>query len=360
MDGRLMEDSVIRHVRAAWRLATLLMVIAVAACDNVEWGGLDFAVVQPPPTAAPVDEEIEAVDRLPDRPILYHVTRRPDGGVIVPVGEVTDDGLEPLRVGTDPDATGARFIAAFLRQGAEFTLFRHGRRAGTLIVDSAAVPTGDVCRRLPRAYGTMELAGAAGDATEFLAMARPQAPQGAVMPGRTLQPERRMEVVGNILAERALRARSAQLPNWAVARRQLQPFPVAGTQDLGFTATYLVGDQLQVGGGETGYSLFVVYTPQATTYDTVYVRYTSYPDQGKAAPRVIDFLDWNRSGQPELLLEVFGSRTSWFEAVGRLDDRWQLLFRDECEVQGRVIPTAAPAGDGDQAVGGTPAGAAQP
>jgi hypothetical protein len=212
-------------------------------------------------------------------------------------------------------------------------------------VDSAYVPTGEVCRRLPWARGSLELAGAAGEATEFRAMARTQAPPGTVMPGRTLQPERRMEVVGNILAERALRARRAQLPAWATARRQLQPFPITGTQDLGFTATFLVADQLQVGGDDNGYSLFILYTPQAPTgYDTAYVSFTSYPVDGKAAPRVIDFLDWNRSGQVDLLLEVFGTRTSWFEAVGRVNDQWRRTFRDQCDVPGPVIPTgSAPA-----------------
>jgi hypothetical protein len=348
-----------RRAAAALRLPILFMVIGLGGCDNVEWGGVDMSVVRPPPTAGPLDEATVDVDRLPDRAILYHVTRGPERVVMVPVGEVGDDGLEPIQVGDDPNTFGARFISAFMRQGSEFTLFRNGRRAGTVIVDSAYVPAGDVCRRLPRATGTVELAGAAGDATEFLAMARTQAPPGTVMPGRTLQPERRMEVVGNIMAERALRARRAQLPNWAIARRQLQPFPIAGAQDLGFTATYLVGDQLEVGGDDNGYSLFVVYTPQPPTgYDTAYVSFTNYPVDGKAAPRVIDFLDWNRNGHTDLLLEVFGTRGSWFESVGRAGEQWRRTFRDPCTVPGRVIPTA---GDIEPAANGAlPPGATDP
>jgi hypothetical protein len=337
-----MGNPLTRRATAALRLPILLMVIGMAGCDNVEWGGLDVTVIRPPPTAPPVDEEVQAVDRLPDRPILYYVNRTTDRVTVVPVGEIDDERVEPIHMGDDPEAYGARFIAAFLRQGSELTLFRHGRRAGTVIIDSAYVPTADVCRRLPRGVGTVELAGTAGDATEFLAMARTQAPPGTVMPGRTLQPERRMEVVGNILAERALRARRAQLPNWAVARRQLQPFPVAGTQDLGFTATFLVGDQLQTGGDDNGYSLFILYTPQAPTgYDTAYVNYTSYPVDGKAAPRVIDFLDWSRNGHVDLLLEVFGTRSSWFEAVGRVGNEWRRTFRDQCDVPGSVVPRPA-------------------
>jgi hypothetical protein len=354
-------SSLTRRAAAALRLPILLMVIALGGCDNVEWGGLDVSVVRPPPTAGPVDEQqVADVARLPDRPILYHVTRGAEGVVVVPVGEVAEDRVEPIHVGPDAQGFGARFIAAFLRQGSELTLFRNGRRAGTVIVDSAFVPTGNVCRNLPWATGTVELAGAAGDATEFLAMARTQAPPGSVMPGRTFQPERRMEVVGNILAERALRARRAQLPNWAVARRQLQPIPVAATQDLGFTATFLVGDQFEVGGDDNGYSLFIVYTPQAPTgYDTAFVNFTSYPVDGKAAPRVIDFLDWNRSGHADLLVEVFGTRSSWFEAVGRVDDRWRRTFRDQCTMPGRVLPVpgaTAPVEPVGARMGGDPGG----
>jgi hypothetical protein len=349
-----MTDSpLIRRAAAARRLPILLMVIGISACDNVEWGGADLSVVRPPPTAGPVDEDIEAADRLPEGPILYHVTRQGDRAVITPVGEVSDNRLETIPAGEDADAFGTRFIAAYLRQGAELTLFRNGRRAGTVIVDSAYVPTGNVCRRLPRGLGVMELAGAAGDATEFLAMARTQAPPGTVLPGRTLDPDRRMDVVGNIMAERTLRARRAQLPNWAIARRQLQPFPVAGAQDLGFTATYLVGDQLQIGGDDNGYSLFIVYTPQPPAgYDTAFVNYTSYPVDGKAAPRLIDFLDWDRSGQVNLLLEVFGTRSSWFEAVERVGDQWRRTFREQCDVPGSVLPggdEAAPAPAGGPA-----------
>jgi hypothetical protein len=357
-----MDHSRTRGARLARRLPILLtMVIGLGACDNVEWGGLDMSVVRPPPTAGPVDDEIEAIERLPDRPILYHVTRQGDRATVVPVGEVDDGSMEPIRTGDDAEAFGGRFIAAFMREGSELTLFRNGRRAGTMIVDSAYVPTGNVCRPLPRAVGRVELAAGAGDQVEFLAMARTQAPPGTVMPGRTLDPTRRMDVVGNIMAERALRARGAQLPHWATARRQLQPFPVEGTQDLGFTATYLVGDQLQIGGDDQGYSLFALYTPQPPAgYDTAFVSFRSYPAEGKAAPRVIDFLDWSRDGQVELLLEVYGTRSSWFEAVGRVGDRWQRIFRDQCHQPGPVIPINDASADGTGTPDGQPTGAARP
>ena len=213
-----------------------------------------------------------------------------------------------------------------------------------MIVDSAWVATGDACARVPRATGTFELGGGAGQATEFIAMARTQAPDGRGMPGDP-EVDRRMQVLGPILAERALRARSAQLPAWSTALRQIFPFPVSESRDLAFTSTFLVDDELAVGNDTTGYSLFVVYTPQAQSgYDTAYVAFTDYPTAGKAAPRVIDFLDWNRDGAPELLLDVYGTERRWFEAVGRVGDRWQRIL------DGRCRPAAARAVAADTGV----------
>lgn len=331
-----------RPASRAWRLAVLLMVIGLGGCDNVEWGGIDLAIQSPPPRTGPVTADVDVGERLPAGPLLYYVHRDTIGATVIPVGEIVDERLEPILPGDDPVAFGDRLISAYLRQDAELTLFRRGRRVGTLIVDSAAVPTGPACHRLPRATGAIELNSAADTATEFLAMARTQAPDGRMLPGGSLEPERRMQVVGNILAERVLRARGAQLPNWSRARRQLQPFPVSETRDLGFTATFLVDDELRVGNDDQGYSLFVVYTPQVQTgYDTTYVDYVSYTASGKAAPRVIDFLDWDRDGSVELLLEVFGTRNSWFEAVGPVEGEWQRVFRHRCDERSTDVPDPA-------------------
>ncbi|MFW5950748.1 MAG: hypothetical protein ACOCVZ_01390 [Gemmatimonadota bacterium] len=306
------------------------MVTAVAACDNVDWGGLDLAVVPPPPKTGPTSD-VEPGDRLPAGPILYHVLRDTAEITAIPVAEIVDDELHPIAAGDDPAAFGQRFITTFFRQNAELTLFHNGRRAGSLTVDSAWVPTGPVCRPVPRATGSVQLTDDAGEVTEFLAMARTQAPEGRMIPAGELEVEGRMQTVGNILAERALRARDAQLPNWSRARRQIQPFPVVEARDAGFTATFLADDELAVGNDDEGYSLFIVYTPQAQVgYDTAYVDFVSYTAEGKAAPRTIDFLDWDRDGRAELLLEVFGTRNSWYAAVGSDGDEWRQIFEARC------------------------------
>jgi hypothetical protein len=305
------------------------MVIAVGGCDNVDWGGIKIAVVPPP--ARTDDAAGAAPERdLPAGPILFYVHQDSSGPTVIPVGHVTDGGLAPITPGDDPAAFAARFTDAFLAPGTELALFRRAQRVGTLTVQGATVPEEPVCRPLPRATGSMELATNAGGVTEFLAMDTGAAPESQSFDD--LQPARGMQVVGDMLAGRMLQERETAVPSVAAARRQLQPFPLAGSADPGFTATYLVDDSLGVGGDDDGAALFVVFTPRGQSgYQPAFVGFTDY-SSGKAAPRVIDFLDWNRDGQVELLLEVFGAHTSWFRAVGRDDDdAWRGIFEDRCD-----------------------------
>ncbi len=312
----------------ARRLAVLLMVIAVGGCDNVEWGGVDLSIV-PPPDREQEDRSAEIERALPAGPVLFYVRRDSVGATIIPVGNVAGDGLSPVTPGDDPAGFAARFTETLLAPGTQLTLFHRGQRMGTVAVDSAALPTGPVCRPLPRATGTLALADNASDVNEFLALAPADAPEGRLAGAAE---ERRMAVVADMLAGDMLRARNAPVPSTAAARRQLQPFPLTDSPDPAFAATYLVEDSLGLGGDDTGASLFVVFTPQGQTgYDTAFVAFSRYAEGGKAAPRVIDFLDWDRDQSFELLLEVFGTNVSWFRAVGLAQERWQEIFEDRCD-----------------------------
>jgi hypothetical protein len=331
---------VIRNARAV-----VLIVILLAGCDNVSWGGADVAVVPPPPraTALPEGTEDAGVEPLPDSPILYYVARTRTGAFMTPVGQITGDSLAPIRSVGDAATYGSRFIAEFMREGAEFTLFSGGRRAGTFIVQNAALPEAPACPLLPTANGQLELSSGTA-ATEFLALARADAPTVQPRAARVEVPSR-IRIVAPILAERMIRARRATLPgNWQRAMEQLTAFPVANQPNPAFTATFLVGDTLGPGMDNEGYSLFFIGVPTAsqTGYDTAYVNFRSYPETGKAAPRVIDYLDWNRDDAAEILLQVYGVRDTWFEAVGRTaDGGWRRIYRDRCDEGGRVL--AAPA-----------------
>lgn len=328
-----------------------LIVVGTTACDNVEWGGVEVGVVPPAPSAGAVLEQEEAQDMgpLPSGPVLYYVRADSSGGVITPVAEVGTDSLLPLGAGANPELFGSRFISEHMRRGAEFTLFRRGSRMGTLVIDSATVPQTAACRPLPRGRGSLELAGPLSGETEFLAMADQAAPDTRPPPF-ALEPTSGMRRVSPILAERALRARGAQLPaNWQAAMVQVQPFPVSSSGEAAVASTFLVDDQLQTGNDDTGYSLFLIAVPRRdlTGYDTTFVDFSRYPETGKRAPRVVDFLDWDRDGSGELLLEVYGTQRSWFEAVGAIDDEWRRIFQETCTVDPARAQGAAPPDSAD-------------
>lgn len=314
-----------------------LNLILLGACDNVSWGGAEFAVIPPPPKAAAVSEggTPGATGELPSGPVLGYVRRTAEGAILVPVGEISGDTLRRLGSPSEPDRYWTRFVGAELRRGAEFVLYTQGRRAGTFVIQESGLPRPGVCPALPEARGITELTGDAGDAVEFLALPERFAPSAREPVDSALfGTGRTRSIVGPILAERMLRARGAQLPgNWQVAMKQATPFPAGETRDPAFAATFLVDDSLGIGADDVGYSLFFIAIPDpgATGYDTAFVRFRDYPTEGKAAPRVLDFLDWDRDGEAELLLQVYGTQRSWFEAVGKIGDDWRTIYQLKCE-----------------------------
>lgn len=336
----------------------LLIAASLTACDNIQWGGADVVVVPPPPHVSDLTESdsVPGAERLPEGPILYHVRPTPGGyAELTPIAEVAGDTLLPLRAASDWQAFGERFVAEHLREGAEFTLFRNGARAGTFVVQSTVMPDAGSCPPVPRATGILELTAAGATQPEFLAMARGHAPAAGYEPPVAMAPDQRARVLAPILAERVIRARGAMLPNdWQRATAQIHPFPVGDGGEVGFAATFLVGDTLGPGADDQGQSTFFVALPAATGYDTAYVRFTDYPASGKAAPRVVDFFDWNRDGRAGLVLQVYGTNGAWYEAVAEVGGEWRRVF------DGRCTPAAPATGAPAQDAGGAPPPAADP
>jgi hypothetical protein len=257
-----------------------------------------------------------------------------------PVGEISGDSLLPIQARQDVGAFSQRYIGEHLRQGAEFVLYRRGSRVGTFVVQNATAPEPNVCPALPSAVGALELTTGAEQISEYLAIAEQYAPEIRRRAGAPLELGRNMQVLAPIRAEQMIRARRASLPgNWQRAMEQLLPIPISGTSDPGFATTFLVGDTLGLGADNEGYSLFYVGVPEGMSYDTAFVQFTNYPESGKAAPRVVDFLDWNRDDQPELLLQVYGITDVWFETVGRTQaGKWRRTFRARCQEGTSVMP----------------------
>ncbi|HEX7120537.1 MAG TPA: hypothetical protein VF212_17225 [Longimicrobiales bacterium] len=325
----------IRRFRVGSAWATALIVTVATGCDNVDWGGADIAIVPPPPGAAAGDGDAgPAEERLPEGPIVYYVAPGAGEATLIPIAEIGRDTLLPIGPRVDPQLYAHRFIATHLRTGTEFALFRGGARVGTFVLTQAGLPPEGVCPRVPHGRGVLELMAGADTIPEFLALAKSHAPPDAAhgITGAP-QPDRRMQILGPILAERLLRARDAPLPgNWSRAEAQLKPFPMAGAEDPAFAATFLVDDTLGTGYDNEGYSLFLIAEPRPEIgYDTAYADFTPYEREGKAAPRVVDFLDWDRDGQTELLLEVYGIDRSWFETVSSAGGRWRKLVSTRCE-----------------------------
>lgn len=333
-------------LRAATAVAMILT--PVAGCDNVSWGGADVTVVPPPRREAPAAGErptqvVRTVAELPDGPVLFHVRREGEGGRLEPLAEILRDSLNPLQPGQNANAYADGFIAEHMREGAEFVLYHNGGRVGTFVAQSAAFDGGTPCRPLPSAQGVLELGPAGQRADGFIALARQHALPDV---GRPAAPEvtRNMQVLGPILAERMMRSRGASLPaNWERAFAQVTPIPIEDAQNDAFAATFVVGDTLGPGLDDEGYALFFIAEPSEASYDTVYVNYRPYSEGGKQAPSVLEWLDWNRDGQPELLLRVFGTSDTWFEALGREDrGRWRRTFEDRCNLPDSGADTALP------------------
>jgi hypothetical protein len=328
-------------------LLVALIVSTVAGCDNVSWGGADVAIVPPPPKAGGGNlskEEAAAMDDLPQGPVLYYVARSTAGAVMIPIAEISGDSLRSLQTKGDAHVYASRFVASNMRQGQEFALFSHGARVGTYVVQSAQVPDQPGCPIQPQALGALELSSGGDSIREFLAVSKPQAPQITKRGTESTEATGSMRFVAPILAERALRKRGAQLPgNWQSALKQITPFPAAGRSGPGFAATFLVGDTLGSGGDNEGYALFMITLPSAsqTGYDTTFVDFRDYPRTGKQAARVVDYLDWTRDDQVELLLRVFGVSDSWFEVVAKgTDGKWRTTLHGRCATGHSTAPSA--------------------
>ena len=69
--------------------------------------------------------------------------------------------------------------------------------------------------------------------------------------------------------------------------------------------------------------------------------FRDYPKTGKQATRMVDYLDWNRDDQVELLLQVFSRTESWFEVVSRgSTGTWRNVMTARCAGSERSTPVA--------------------
>lgn len=319
-------------MRTRLPLFCALIVTASAACDNVQWGGSDIDIVPPPPAAgnAPVepDAQVFADLGMPTGTVLFHLTRDGNNTQLIPVAEVSGDSLRTLRrpAGVSPEAYQTRFREAVIPQGAQFEVFRRGAEVGTFVVQDVAgvTPCG-----VPIARGNLTTVAAAADVPQFLAFRSGLAPdtRGEYSPPQISGPIR---TFASLVAERLVLQNGLPRPrSWPGAQRDLQAIEIRQGSNPEMAATYLVGDSLAVGPADPqGYSIFYIADyDRKRGYTPIYTEVRNYAQGEKAAPQLVDYLNWDRDPEEEILVRVFGPRQSWYEVLstrnGELTRVWQ-------------------------------------
>lgn len=314
------------------RAAAVMILTALAACDNVRWGGAEVRIVKPPPTAAPgaaAPEPGEAPSvGLPRGTVVFHVVRGESQDRLVPVAEVSGDSLRSVArpAGVSPEAFEQRFRAAVLEPNSQYVLFRRGAPVGTFTLQgpgaltSCGVPTG---------VGQATTVAAAAADREFIAFRRGLEPRvvGEFSPPQVAGPILRY---APLVAERLVLTGGMQRPgSWPRSQRDLQALDLVPGGSPEMATTFLSGDELAVGPPNAeGWSVFYVAAyEQRTGYNPVYSEVRDYRRGSKAAPKLIDHLNWNGQGGSEMLVQVFGATDAWYEAISSdRGGRWQKVW----------------------------------
>ena len=297
--------------------------MSFAACE-VEWGGIQVQAGEPEyEKPASLDAAPDSVARLeplamPTGPILFHV-RRVDAtgrGSIEPIAELVGGELQP--VGPQRSERADEYTAAFVDRYYEtdqaYLLFRDQSRVGTFYVTGPDVVGSGICAVIG-AQGQLELRPQTDTLSEFLAWPVGIRPSG----GSLVVPGSREDMIGlsQVLARRGVT--DAGVPG---AWRWQEPADFralnVGTGQLGFAATYIVGDSLGSGSPEDSAGMvFVVadYSP-AVGYFPLYTVAAWYGPGDKRALRWLDSVDLLGDEETEWLLRAYGDAGSWYEVVG--------------------------------------------
>jgi hypothetical protein len=312
-------------------LSVALILASLSACDNVEWGGADIEIVPPPPSASMIpiepDEQVFAEFGLPRGNVLFHLVQEEAGARLIPVAEVSGDSLRTLRrpAGVAPAAFESRFRETVIPPGSQFDLYRRGAQVGTFTIQGVGPVT--QCG-VPTATGSAIVVAAAADVPQFLAFRRGLSPDvmGEFSPP---QINGSIRTYAAIVAERLILQRGLPRPrSWQGAQQDLQAVEIEQGGNPEMAATYLVGDRLAVGpADQSGYSVFYLadYERQRG-YSPIYQEVRDYRQGGKAAPVLVDYLDWDADEGEEILLQVYGQDQSWYQALSRGRGEWEKIW----------------------------------
>jgi hypothetical protein len=177
---------------------------------------------------------------------------------------------------------------------------------------------------LPTSYGVATTVAAAAAEHDFLAFRKGLEPDvRGELP--TLAPDGPIRRYASLVAERlVLQGGLARPRSWPGALRDLQALdePRGGHPEM--ASTHLVGDSLGVGAAAPdGWSVFYLAAYQDRAgYVPFYQETSDYRRTGKRAPKLVDYLNWNRTPGSEMLVQVFGAREDWYEVISQQGSRW--------------------------------------
>ena len=310
-----------------WTAALLL----TAGCDNVGWGGASMELARPTPRNAPeeaVPDSSEALPPLPAGPVLYLAQSTAEGPRILPVAEITSEGLSAL-----PATAGSadRLVRERMAPGTIFHVFADGMRVGRFTTAGGVSRNDGLCGTPPDVAGILEVTPEAAGIEAFLALpdsvgaTLPRGVYEAQTPDRSTRFESR-----RIFGEEIPRLGARWPSNLDAARADLSLFRLDGSTPA-MASTYLFRDELGVGEPREGaYAMMIVAERGPERYDAGFTWYRPIADGGKAAARFVGALDWDGDGQGEILLRVFGSNGGWFAALDRESGTWGVDFDGAC------------------------------
>jgi len=325
-------------------LIFLGIVVALTGCDNVTWGGVSFQMETSAdrlarmegtiPAQTPEEPQAQAAPDPELGPLV--LIGRPSGGDVVLslVGQLVDGAI----AATPTDEMGRRIVAERLSAGGRFTLFSEGTRVGTAVVEASRL-SDRYCSARPEIVTTAELVPQAIDAQQFIAI------EGEALDseytGYTDPQHNYDQRVASLAMMRELVPQvGAVWPESTLdIRRDVQVFRRPDADEPTIAATFVYQDDLSLGAAPAdAYSVFIVGDMGPNGYRPSFATYRRYGEDGKAAARFFDHLDWDGDGVSELVLEVFGENGLWTSILDRTDSGWTEVHHDAC---GLPLPRSA-------------------
>jgi len=283
-------------------------------------------------------------------PLLYAGTLEGDSATITPVAEVVDGQLQPLPPGELGDRYAQQILRDQLAPSRKLILFQQSARIGTLTVATSRGIDEEYCTPRPTVVGRVELRPSAQGMTRVLATDETFGQSWTFDPVRTPVLNRTLENAAQNLAGEALNQLRAPWPGALQNIRQdLQVLNLDRNPEPSVVATFLFRDTLGVGPtSDDAYSLLVLGEPAGSRFRRTFTWYRPAETDAKGAPRFFGSMDWDRDGEDEILLEVFGSATRWWAGLERTGESWEATFQDPCGVHAEESPAPENSGGSPQ------------